>query len=443
MKKLNLLLASVLLCILPSGCNIDGTEVDNQVYTLVMGCDLAAENKIRITIQFPTYKSGGGGGASGMEKKGGGGGEGGNKNIVDGSIVETIEAPSILEALDLFSTSTTRRVSFVHIKAIIFSEDMARQGIRNFLEPIARFRETRRIMQVIVCKGSAEDFIRENKTNIGDNISKAMELSAMQANHTGLFPDASFQSYYTAIVSPYSQPYAIYAGLNDMNNLKPIRQDDNPASPFRPLTDIYPGEVPRQSDRKIEFLGTALFNGDKMVGTLSSAETRFFLMVTGEYQRGIITIEDRNSPGKAIPLDLRLGRKPVIKASFVNGKPVINIRLNVEADLGAIQSRIQYERLDKLGDLNNQIKAMVYDGVTRTVKKVQQNWNTDIFGFGRAVARNFFTVTEFEKYNWLSHFKDAQINVDVTANVRRTGLMYHSAPIRYNDNTELSEGDMK
>lgn len=435
MKKFSLLVLMALFCSIVAGCTSDSNEIDNQVYTLVIGCDRAVDNKIRITIQFPTYKDGGSGG--GTEKKGGSE-ENESKNIIGGTIIETVEASSILEGINLLNTSTTRKISFVHTKAIVFSESMAIRGIGNYLEPIARFREARRIMQVIVCKGSAEEFIRENKTNIGESISKAMELAADQADNSGLFPRVPFQTFYTGVVSPYTQAFTVYAGLNAMNNLEPLHEDETKSSPFIPQNDQYPGELPRSGDRKIEFIGTAIFNGDKMVGILSSNETRFFMMITGQYKKGIITIDDKNSPGNAIPLDLRLGRKPKITTAFVKSTPIITVKLNVEADLGAIQSRIPYEKLDKIDDLNEQIRTMVHDGVVKTINKVQDEYNTDIFGFGKEIAKHFFTVTEFEKYNWLSHFKDATINVEVTANVRRTGLMYHSAPIRYNDTIHLS-----
>ena len=146
-----------------------------------------------------------------------------------------------------------------------------------------------------------------------------------------------------------------------------------------------------------------------------------------------MTIEDKNEEQKAIPLDIRLGRKTKIDGYFKNNTPVIDIKIQIEADVGAIQSRLPYEDLKNLSDLNNQIETTIKNGVEETINKAQTEWNTDIFGFGKKIARNFLTTTEFEKYNWLEHFKDAKINVEVDANVRRTGLMMESSPIKYNE----------
>jgi len=412
-----------------TSCTTDSKEIDDQVYTLTLGCDKAVDNKIRLTVQYPTYK---GGPTGGSQKGGGGVGESDKENgVVDNTIVQTVEASSILEALDLMNTSTTRKISLVHTKAIVFSEEMAREGIKNYLQPLARFRETRRNMQLMVCRGTAQDYIKENRTSIGDSVAKSMELAAAQSANTGYFPDAPFQEFYTAVISPYRQPYAIYAGINDYKHLKPL--DTNPSSPLRPQYEILPGDIPRQGDRKLEMLGTAVFNGDRMVGTLSSYETRYFMMITSSFKRGIMTIEDKNSKNDAIPLDIRLGRKTKITTHFQNTTPIINIKITIEADVGAIQSRLPYEKLNNLNNLNNQIETTIKKGVEETIKKTQTQWNTDIFGFGKKIARSFFTTTEFEKYNWLEHYKDAKINVEVDSSVRRTGLMMESSHVKYSE----------
>lgn len=427
MKKANsILLVILILATIFTGCATDSKEIDDQVYTLVLGADEGIKNKIRLTVQYPTYKGGGSSGR-GMSK-GGGEKEDKESGQTDGTIVTTVEASSILEGINLLNTATSRRISLVHAKAIIFSEKFAREGIGNYLEPIARFRETRRIMEVVVCRGTAEDFIKENKSLIGESVAKSMELMSMQAENTGFFPKTSFHEFYMGTLTPYGQAYCIYAGVNNFDNLN----DDNKGdSPLRTQYGLLPGEIPRRGDLKREFLGTAVFDGDKMVGSLNSYETRYFMMVTGEFQRGIITIEDKNMPGAAIPLDIRLGRKPKIDVKFDNGIPIINVKLVIEADLGAIQSRINYERLSKIGDLNSQIEELIKNGAYKTIRKTQEQWGADIFDFGLKAAKHFFTIEEFEDYNWISHYAEAKVNVDVDANVRRTGLMVGSAPIRY------------
>ncbi|ACL76317.1 Ger(x)C family spore germination protein [Ruminiclostridium cellulolyticum] len=415
-----------------TGCTTDSKNIDDQAYAIMIGIDKGVENKIRLTVQFPTYK---GGGSSSSSGGGGGGGGGGSEEKesgqVDGTIVTTIESSTVLEAINMLNTSTSRHISLVHCKAIIFSEKLAYEGINFYLSDFARFRETRRIATIGVCRGKAEDFIIENKTLIGENISKSIELAFSQSQNSGLFPTVFFTNFYKNTISPYSQAHALYVGLNNFKNLKNEKNGEEP--PLKTEEKFYPGEVPKKGNLRQEMIGTAVFNGDKLAGTLNADETRYFLMVENKFKHGILTIEDKMNPGRAIPFDLRPGRKTDIKVGFDKSTPVIDINLNIEADIVGIQSGLHYESLDKIQELNKLLHDSIEEGVRKTVQKVQKQMGTDVFGFGYYAADKFMTINDFEKYNWLSHFIDAKINVSVYTNIRRTGLMAESMPVRYRD----------
>lgn len=408
-----------------TGC-YDAREIDDEVYALAIGIDKGIDNKVRVSIQYPIYKSGseGGGGEKGQdsEKKGE------SSSSVSGTNIHTIDASSILEAIDMFGMFISRRVSLMHAKELIFSEAFAREGVEKYLAPMARFRDTRRTMAIIVTKGTAVDYLKENKPDIGESLAKSMELIGSQVKNTGLFPRAIFGDFYTSIVSTFGQSFAVYSGVNNFDKLLP--ETSAPSSP--PLvTDkgFLPGEIPREGVTKREFAGTAVFEGDKMIGTLDSYETRFFLMIIGQYRSGIIDIKDKESPQDVIVLDTRPSRSPQVKGHFENGKPVIDLKVRLEADIGSIQSRINYENINKLQQLNKQAEEYIKENLVKVINKVQKQYKSDIFHFGQKFAGYFSTIQEWEKYNWLSHFPDAKVNVSVEFNIRRTGLMINSSPV--------------
>jgi spore germination protein KC len=318
----------------------------------------------------------------------------------------------------------------MHAKNLIISEELAKSGIERYLAPLARFRETRRVMNVAVVKGTAQEFIKADKSNIGESQAKAIELMAMQANNTSFFPRITFYDFYRGLLSPYEHGYAVYAGINDFKELP-----ETPSGGEAPLIvdkGFEPGKIPRSGVASREYVGTAVFIGDKMVGSLNSEETRYFLMVKGKFKRGIIVLKDERAPDNAIPLDLRPSRKPVVKGYFKKGKPVIDIKLEMEADIGAIQSRINYENKDEIEKLNRQAEEHIQQRVINVIEKCHNEYKTDIFGFGRKFAGYFPTIQKWEEYDWLSHFSEAKVNVQVNVNIRRTGLMIESSKVRKN-----------
>ncbi len=426
LKRISLLIMlSLFMAASLTGC-YDAVEIDDSVYTLSLGIDKGEHNKVRVTIQYPTYKSSGGGQGQ-DDKKGGGGGGMSSQNTAPGSNIHTIESSSILEALDMYGMAISRRVSLMHTKSLIFSEDMAKEGISRYLAPLARFREVRGVMNVLVTKGTAEEFIRENKSNIGESLAKAMELMMVQADNTSFFPRVTFYDFYRGMTSPFEQGYMAYAGINEFAKLSEKPPENSPLKIDRGYN---PGELPRSGVAKREFVGTAVFSGDKMVGTLDSDETRYFLMVTGKFKRGIIDLRDQKSPDDVIPLDIRPSRNPVIKGRFVKGKPVLDVMLQMEADIGAIQSRINYEGQKNIVKLNQQAQKHIEEQIEKVIKKVQKEYKADIFSFGHKIAGYFPTIQEWEKYDWLSHFQEAKVNVSVKMNIRRTGMMINSSKIR-------------
>lgn len=429
-KRVNLLLIlAFMISFLTSGC-YDAAEVDDEVYALNIGLDKGVTNKLRLTIQYPTYKSSGGGGGDTKDKnKGGMGGS----NETPGSNIHTIEASSILEALDMYGMTISRRVSLMHTKNLVISEEMAREGVERYLAPLARYRETRRVMNITVVKGTAQDFIKAYKSYIGESLAKTLELMAIQADNTSFFPRVTFYDFYKGILSTYEQGYTIYAGINDFSAM-PQSSQTGGQPPLVVGKGYEPGKIPRSGVDEREYVGTAVFSADKMVGALDSDETRYFLIILGKFKRGIIDLQDKNSPDFAIPLDIRPSRKPVVKASYQRGKPVVDLKLELEADIGAIQSRINYENINLIQRLNTQAEEHIQKKVTEVISKVQKEYKTDIFGFGRKFAGSFLTIDEWEKYNWLSKFPEAKINVQVNVNIRRTGLMIQSSQVQGREN---------
>lgn len=431
LKKVSLIISiTLLLNIILTGC-YDSIEIDDEVYALVIGIDKGINNKIILTIQYPVYKS-----SSGGSEGGGKNGMGGqsSSNMVSGSIIQTIEASSILEGVDMFGMAISRRVSLLHAKMIVISEESAKEGVGDYIAPLTRFRETRRTMHVTVVKGKAEDFIKENIATVGESLAKTIELMSTQSKNTAFFPESRFNNFYRGILSPYESAIAVYGGVNNFEKLTTNSQNADNSLPID--KGYFPGNLPRIGVAKREFAGMAVFNGDKMVGSLDSYETRYYLLVMGQYRRGVITIEDEEKPGDGISADIRIGRKPQMSSHFENGEPVIDVKIEIECDIGSIQSRINYEDLSKLNNLNKQINEHIKNEIQKLIEKTQKEFKADIFGFGHKVVDHFSTIQEWEEYNWLSHYPKAEVNVDVEVNIRRTGLMIYSAPITNPSNGE-------
>jgi len=418
MRKIAMILLLIFLTINLTSC-YDANEIDDMAHVVAIGVDKGISDKWRLTLQFSTMKesSDGGGaetGSSSGDSKG------------DYSYV-SIDAPSFFTGINMLNTSLPRKLNFMHAQIIVFSEEVAKSGlIGEWIAPIIRFREIRWSAHVFVVKGKALDFIKENNPFIGTMVSKSFQLLINESDETGFFPHVTLEDFYSGIKSTYHQSIATIAAVNDPENFK--KEGEPWGTEFNTGGNYVAGQIPRFGDNKLELFGTALFKGDTMVSELNGDETRYLLMARGEFKRGLFTMQDPQRPEVIIPLDVTSSKKPEIRISFDGSMPVIKLKVELDADILAIQSGINYEQPELKSVLEDEFEITVLDGIASVIQKCQ-DLNIDVLKFGDAAAKSFLTIGDWESYNWNTHFKEATVTIEVKVTIRRTGTQIKSYPI--------------
>lgn len=428
----------VLIMLISLSACFDADEIDDMVYIVGVGVDKGVADKWRLTLQFENLKeaSGAGGGSSGSEaKQEEGKDKEKDKQEEPKDKVEdqgnysyvTIDAPTFFTGIDMLNSSISRKISFLHIQFIVFSQELAEEGILGeFLAPIVRFREIRDTAQVYITKGKALDVIKANKPFIGKALVKDHQIWMMQSKITGYFPDTSIHDFYNSLKTNSRFPIAAIISANDMKSFQEEGEPYNDG--FKLGGEYYSGEIPRLGQNQIELWGTAIFDGDKMVGELNGHETRLLLMLRGEFERGFITFYDPLKPELAIPLDFTEREKPKVKISFKNNKPVIEVFLKLDADILAIQSNIFYENPSMKELLENFSISFLEKDMATLIQKCLDA-GVDPFMFGEFSAKEFLTIQELESYNWNNNFKEATVLLDLSVIIRRTGTFLRSSKI--------------
>ena len=303
--KRNVLLGllCIMFCITLSSC-YDVSEIDDMAYVLALGIDKGVSHQWRLTVQLPTMDAAPGGGGIG--------GEGDKKDGASRDVIITIDAPSFFTGINMINVVVPRELNFMHTKYIVVSEELARSGmLGEMIAPLVRYRQVRKSTYVIIAKGSAMEFIRENKPTVGATLSKSMEIMMDEWENTAFFPPATLHDLYNGFKSTYRQPVAMLAAINDFSSFIEGNkgQDNNISHEF----EYTAGQLPRIGGSRIEFMGSAIFDGDKMVGELTGSETRIMMIGRGELVRGFFTIPDPYKPEMPIPLDVRMARTPEVK----------------------------------------------------------------------------------------------------------------------------------
>lgn len=414
----SLLMACIISTMLTS-C-YDSNELDDLIHVIIIGVDRGVSDRWRLTVQFPALKESAG-------ESSGGGTSGGQGSGEANCTSATVDAPSFFTGIDMLNASLPRRLNFMHTTALVISEDMAKNGtLGEFLAPIIRFKQIRRSMHVYVSKGPAMDFIKESKPVVGTALSKNIQIMIKESGITGFYPHVTLNDFYDEMKSTYRQPTVILAALNNGESFK--KEGEKFQGEFKTGGEYYAGQLPVEGKNKMEFFGVAVFDGDKMVGELNGEETRLMQMANGDFKMGFFTMPDPKEPSLIVPLDVRKSGNPAVKIQFNGDKPIINLKVELEGDLLAVQSRINYEQPELKPVLERAFEQQTKDGLDKLMAKCK-SLNVDIFGFGQVAAKQFFTIQEWEKYNWLNHFQNTEIITEVKFTIRRTGTQLKSSPI--------------
>ncbi len=383
-------------------------ETDEIAYVMVVGFDKGEKNNLLLTLSIANPRVAIGGG------EGGGGGEETSREIVS---VEDYGSPAML---DLLNTTIDRHIYLQQAKAYIFSEDLAREGLSQWLSPLMRFRETRGNSQVFICRGKARDLIQNSSPLLELNPAKQLELIRKMSEIHGLYPTIQLIDLYADTKSFSKEAVLPLAAVHEgeFESAKPGIADQYLA-----------GEVPVAGKTKVQYTGAAVLREDKLVGFLDGHDTKYFMLLSGNSSAGVIGIKDPLDQSGIISMRIQQGQKPKYKVSIdENGGVTINIGLFLEPEILASTSANDFERTDLKAILEEAFSKQTEQACLDLIKLTQDEMNADIFGFGDKVKRKFLTMRAWEEYGWSGRYPDAQVNISVHSQIRRTGLLLKTIP---------------
>jgi spore germination protein KC len=436
MKKIKAVIIMLIILLL-SGCT--GTEVNDVAYVVAIGFDMADNDNYKITVQFakPTQISGG------ASEEGGKGGE----------IIEnvTVEAPNIYSGINIANNIVSKKFSLSHAKLMVFSKEVAENGLRDIMETVVRSYEIRPDMYLAVAIDSAEQYLSEVKPVIEVNPAKYYQLTYEEKGGTGI-PKNIAQEFYFCENRLYHDGVLPIAGTLDTGNSSESSSSEdssggsdgesgdnsdvsretsensesekqknvpvNNTSFEYKLKNYIAGEVAVQETNKSEAMGMALFKENKMVGIMGGIESELYNILNGTFKYGYVSFFSEKSPDTPITVKLQERKKP--KITVDTDKKKINVKLYLESDLYSLPA--DYITEYDLSNFENQSKKTIEEACEKFINKTINEYNVDILGFVRKAKRNYLTYQSFENEDWSSCFADYAVNVDAEFYVRHSGL---------------------
>ncbi|WP_026559117.1 Ger(x)C family spore germination protein [Bacillus sp. J37] len=314
---------------------------------------------------------------------------------------------TVFEALRKLSTDTPRRIYLAHLREVVFGEELAKEGIGKALDFISRDHEMRTDFYITVAKGStAADIL-----NIQTAIEKvpANKLFNSLENSESVWAAAKtvkLDELINSIVSKGKEP--VLTGIYHYGNAEVGSSIEN-------VHNVSP-----ETGLRIDYL--AVFKQDKLIGWLNKDESKGFNYITDNIKNTVVTIEPEE--GKITIETLR--SKTKVKGKMVKGKPVIDITITPEGNIADVESSIDLTKPETIDKLEKKYSENIKERVQISIQQVQEEFQSDIFGFGEVIHREDPKAWKELKDNWDEHFTNLDVNVDVKADIRRLGTITDS-----------------
>jgi len=391
------ILVAVILCtLLLTGC-WDRRELNDIGIVVAMGLDKDnMTGDIIVTFQMVR---------PGALKKDGGGESTSPVEII------TTQGSTVAEAVNNISKQFDRVAFFAHVKVLVISEQLAKEGLLPILDFFIRNSTMRNLVWLIIAKdGNAKELLTINH---GIENVQATYLDNIIKNK-GENSEVSTSDLLTYLKGITSESNPI-SGV--------MKVVEHPTMPTKEKKDV--------TTQGIELSGTAVFKKDKLVGYLDNIETRGLNWVTGKVKTTIINIPSPNEKDKLIAIAITKASSK-ITPEMRDGKITFIIDVKVEGDIAEQQDNGNYFKyLDSFATLEQIQKDMIEKEIKTTIDIVQTKLDSDILGFGSTYSKKYPQEWKDIKDDWDTIFPTVSYEVKVDARLRNLGLILR--PIKSDD----------
>lgn len=388
----------VLLIFSLSGC-YSVQSIDDLTYVIALGIDKGKNNTLALTVQFtfPTSSESASGEAA-------------------PTIVNTVECASINSGITLLNSYTSKEINLSHCKIIVFSEELAVSGIGEEIFTLSNQVEIRPDSNIIISKSTAKEYIENSKPELENLVAKYYELNLFSQEYAGFTENISISNFFNKLNTTSIEPTAILGNGNKLN----LPSSDNSKDEL----DIVAGELPiTEYKRESENLGIAVFKDDKMVGELTAIETMLHLILTNNFESGIITLNHPLKENSTIDIALYSHKDTNIDTKLVNGSPFASIEVFLNSRLLSVDKNSGDFDADEIKELESLINSYLENAILNYLYKTSKEFESDIDGIGQSLLTKFKNSKEWNNYNWPQNYKNTFFKVHVNTNIKSSFLL--------------------
>ena len=297
--------------------------------------------------------------------------------------------------------SSSRRLLAGQVRSVIFGKELAEQGMIQYIDTLGRDAEIGTMVYLAVSEIPAYDLLTSAQqsrdiTNAGTYLYELIRQNV------------ETESLISPTLHEFMQCY--YSEGRDATV---------------PLLDFTQGTM--------YVRGLALFQDDRVVGSISTKELFFLKLLKDPYKAGNVELEiPKESLEKFIkPGEETNDERVYLSLEHLNSNvkikiidetiPSFEVTINLDTRIQEISENYDIGNPKSLEHLEKEISKDIAKHTDEIIQKLQEI-NSDPVGFGN-VYRAKVGYKQFDKAKWREQYPNASITVKVDSNILRTGVM--------------------
>lgn len=364
MKKiipLTLLFAFLLFFL--TGC-YDAISLEKYYYAIALGIDTSESANLKLIVQVASS----------------------NNNTESSSAQSSntelfsVDCNSINLGLNIINNYLSKKINLSHCSAIIFSEDFAKQGVKNYINALANNPEIRPDCHILITNSKVLDIL-ENISKSGEQFSsRYYDFVINSVESTGYSSQSEFSQFFYAINNESETPIANYITLNK---------------------------------EAVQSVGIAIFRNDKFEHSLDSLNSLAHLIISNRLKETVISIPNPLDNDSNIDISLKMGKyKTSNNIQLLNQTPFIYTKITLTGKIINMPYLIDNKNLNLIENaLNDYLKYIIENYYYTIIKE----YNLDLDNFSALLSSKYLTLSAFNKINWNEIFTNSFYTVSVNS----------------------------
>ena len=313
------------------------------------------------------------------------------------------------EALRSGTNALDRKLYIGHIEARFLSERLAKAGIAKMIDFYLRDHEARQDPYMVVIKGENPGLLYSCASGMSDNM--GTYITKLASNQMASTSESVFVRTLAFLKAYYDD------GIQPVAGTVEIIENPDYASASAENPEEKSGEK-----YLLEYKGLAAFKDGKMVGYLDGIETRAYNIIVGKMVSAFINVPHvSGDEGNGVQTALEvIDSKPEIKVSY-DGKAVIEISVTMNVVIGFEGDEKDIEDAGVRKKIEKAFDALIQNQLQTAIYKVQTEFQSDIFGFGKQLHMQHPEQWKKVSDRWDEVFSQADVHIQVQAKINETG----------------------